>query len=103
MENLSYREITRIIVDTAFKLHQRLGPGLLESVYQTILTHELRKQGLQIQAEVPIQVRWDEVNIEVGFRADLIVEDRVILELKSVEVLAPVHKKTTFNLFEIVG
>jgi GxxExxY protein len=86
-------DITGIIIDTAISIHRRLGPGLLESVYAAILAHELRKRGLRVQTEVPIPVVWEQVRLEVGFRADLIVEGLVVVEVKSVEVLAPVHKK----------
>ena len=74
-------------------IHKQLGPGLLESAYQAILTYELRKSGLSVQTEVSIPVVWDSVRMDVGFRADLIVEDKLLIELKSVECLAPVHKK----------
>ncbi len=86
-------EIAKIIVDVAFHIHQRLGPGLLESVYEAVMLYELRKRGLQAENQVPIPVVWDEVKLDVGFRADLLVERRVIVELKSVEAVAPVHKK----------
>lgn len=86
-------EIAAIIVDAAYHIHVTLGPGLLESVYQAILIHELRKRGLHVDDEVGVPVEWDGVRLDLGFRADLIVEDKVIVELKSVEVIAPVHKK----------
>ena len=71
----------------------RLGPGLLESVYHVVLAHELAKRGLRVEKEVPIPIVWDGVRMDVGFRADLIVEGLVLLELKSIETIAPVHKK----------
>ena len=86
-------EIAKVIVDVAYQMHTRLGPGLLESVYEAVMLYELRKQGLQVEAQVPIPVVWEEVKLEVGFRADLIVERKVVIELKSVEQIAPVHKK----------
>jgi GxxExxY protein len=86
-------DITGLIIDTALSIHRRLGPGLLESVYLAVLAHELRKRGLHVETEVPIPVVWEEVKLEVGFRADLVVEAVVIVELKSVEAVAPVHKK----------
>jgi GxxExxY protein len=91
----SYTEnqIAKIILDTAFRIHTKSGPGLLETVYEVILAHELRKQGLQVQRQVPVPIRYDEFVFEEGFRADLLVEDKVIVELKSVEQLAPVHGK----------
>jgi GxxExxY protein len=86
-------EIAKVIVDTAYQIHSRLGPGLLESVYEAVMLYEIRKRGLQVDSQVPIPVVWEEVKLEVGFRADLIVERKVVVELKSVEQIAPVHKK----------
>jgi GxxExxY protein len=86
-------EISGIIVDCALKVHKRLGPGLLESVYQAALTYELRKRGLDVVTEKPIPVIYEEVKLEVGFRADLIVENKVIVEVKSIESIAPVLSK----------
>ena len=90
---LRENQITGAIIDAALDIHRRLGPGLLESVYTAVLAHELRKRGLHVDVEVPIPVEWEEVRLSVGFRADLIVERAVIVELKSVETTAPVHKK----------
>ncbi len=96
-------EISGIIVDTAIQIHRKLGPGLLESVYRVILAHELRKQGLQVKTEVPVAVEWDNIQLDLGFRADLIVEDTVIVELKSVEHTAPVHKKQLLTYLRVAG
>jgi GxxExxY protein len=86
-------EVARIVVDVAYSVHRSLGPGLLESVYAAVMLHELRKRGLIAESEVALPVVWDGVRLEVGFRADLVVEGKMILELKSVEDVAPVHKK----------
>ena len=86
-------EVAKIVVDVAYQIHSRLGPGLLESVYEAVMAHELRKRGLHVETQVPIPVEWDGVKLEVGFRADLIVERCVIVELKSIEQVHPVHKK----------
>jgi GxxExxY protein len=86
-------QLSRIILDAAFRVHTKTGPGLLETVYEVILAHELRKQGLQVQRQVPIRIHYDELVFDEGFRADLLVEDKVIVELKSVEALIPVHSK----------
>ena len=94
-------DITGAIVDTSMKIHRALGPGLLESVYQTILAHELRKLGLRVETEVPLPVTWDGLQMELGFRADLLVEDIVIVELKSVEKTAPVHKKQVLTYLRV--
>lgn len=90
---MTENDLARIVVDTAYQIHVNLGPGLLESVYQAILLHELRNQGLVVEDEVAVPVVWDGVKLDVGFRADLIVERKLVLELKSVEEVAPVHKK----------
>ena len=90
---MKHNEISRIIVDTAVHVHRALGPGLLESVYLEVMVYELRKRGLEVEKEVPVPVVWEEVKFEVGFRADIIVGGLVIVELKSVESIAPVHKK----------
>ena len=86
-------EIAREIVDAAYHIHKGLGPGLLESVYEVVLAHELRKRGLQVARQVPIAIEYDGIKFEEGFRADLIVEDKVIVELKCVEKTNPAHKK----------
>jgi len=86
-------EIAKVVVDVAYQIHTRLGPGLLESVYEAVMLHEIRKRGLQVDSQVPIPVVWESVKLEVGFRADLVVERKVVVELKSVELIAPVHKK----------
>jgi len=95
--------ITGIIVDTAMDIHRRLGPGLLESVYQAVLAHELRKRGLHVDTEVAIPVTWDSIKLDIGFRADLIVEHTVIVELKSVEDVLPVHKKVLLTCLRLAG
>lgn len=91
--NHTENQLSKIILDAAFRVHTKTGPGLLETVYEVILAHELRKQGLQVQRQVPIRIKYDELEFDEGFRADLLVEDKVIVELKSVEKLVPVHSK----------
>jgi GxxExxY protein len=90
---MTENEIARVIVDAAFKIHTTLGPGLLESVYEAVLEYELQKRGLRVARQVPFPVVYEVVRLDEGFRADLIVEDKVIVELKSVEQVAPVHEK----------
>jgi GxxExxY protein len=85
---LNENEIARQIVDAAYKIHTKFGPGLLESAYEAILIYELRKRGLRVEAQKPIPIIYEGITLEVGFRADLIVEDKVIVELKSVEEIA---------------
>lgn len=90
---MTENQIATIVVDRAFKIHSTLGPGLLESVYQTALIYELEKRGLPVAVERPIPVYYDEVKLEIGFRADIIVGNKVIIECKSVEALSPIHAK----------
>jgi GxxExxY protein len=92
-EAMTENAIAHQIVDAAFHIHTSLGPGLLESVYGTILAYELGRRGLRTVRQQRIPVVYENLRIETGFRADLVVEDKVIVEIKSVEVLAPVHKK----------
>src|SRR5436190_17780144 len=94
---MTHNEISRIIIDTAMQIHRRLGPGLLESVYAVILAHELRKKGLRVEREVPIPVKWDNIEMEVGFRADMIVEGLILVELKSVEAISKGFKKVVLT------
>ena len=86
-------EIATEVVDAAYRVHTRLGPGLLETVYEVVLAHELKKRGLQLVRQRPIPIEYDGIRFDGGFRADIIVEDKVILELKSLEQLARVHHK----------
>jgi GxxExxY protein len=80
-------------VDAALQIHKRLGPGLLESVYEIVLEHELKSRGLNVKRQVSVPGVYDNIKLNEGFRADLILEDKVIAELKSLENVAPVHKK----------
>lgn len=86
-------QISKEIVDAAFKIHQALGPGLLESVYEVTLAYELRKRGLNVERQAPVQLKYEELVFEEGYRLDLIVEDKVIVEVKSIEEILPIHKK----------
>jgi GxxExxY protein len=85
--------IATLVVDAAYKIHTTLGPGLLESVYEATLDYELKKRGLYVIKQVPFPVIYDEVKLQVGFRIDLLVNEKVIIEIKSVEALAPIHRK----------
>ena len=90
---MTENEIAREVVDAALQVHRELGPGLLESVYETVLTWELDRRGFRCSRQQPVPISFRGVRIEAGFRADLMVEDRVIVEIKSVASVAPVHKK----------
>ena len=100
---MTENEIAKIIVNTCYNIHVELGPGLLESVYEEILCYELKNQGLGVERQKPIPVFWKKIKMNIGFRADLIVEHKVIVELKSVEVLAPVHPKQLLTYLRITG
>jgi GxxExxY protein len=100
---MTENELSKIIVDVAFKIHTKLGPGLLESVYEEIMAYELQKLGLKIDRQKAIAVVWDDKKMELGFRADLIIENKVIIELKSIELLAPVHPKQLLTYLKITG
>jgi GxxExxY protein len=86
-------EIARSILDSAFKIHKSVGPGLFESVYERVLSYELEKQGHTTERQKPIPIEYEGYQFDEGFRADLVVDDSVIVELKSVESILPVHKK----------
>jgi len=90
---MNENELSRIIVDAAFKIHTKLGPGLLESVYEATLAYELENRGLNIMRQQAIPVVYEEVKLDLGFRADIIVNQKVVLEVKSAEAIAPVHAK----------
>jgi len=90
------------IVDAAFHIHSALGPGLLESVYEVILARELEKRGLQVERQKPVPIVFDGLRFDEGFRADLIVENCVVVELKSVEEIARVHAKQLLTYLRLL-
>ena len=100
---MSENEISRIIVDASFGIHQQLGPGLFESVYEEILAFELEERGLVVERQKPVPVIWKERKLDHGFRADLIVNKKVIIEIKSVETLAQVHYKQLLTYLRLTG
>lgn len=100
---MTENEISRIIVDVSYKMHIKLGPGLLESVYEAILSHELIKKGLSVERQKPLPVVWDGVTLDIGFRTDLIIENKVIIEIKSVDKIALVHPKQLLTYLKITG
>ena len=100
---MSENEISKIIVDISYKIHTELGPGLLESVYETILDFELTSRGLKVERQKSLAVIWNETKMDIGFRADLIVENKVIIEVKSVEQIALVHPKQVLTYLKITG
>jgi len=90
---MTENEIAKIVVDATFHIHKKLGPGLLESVYEVVLAHVLKERGFKVKRQVPVAIVFEGIRFDEGFRADLIVEDKVIVELKSVEKVMTVHKK----------
>src|SRR5690349_10536978 len=90
---MTENQIATVVVDAAYKIHKTLGPGLFESVYKTTLEFELRKRALRVAKQIGLPVHYEEVKLELGFRVDLIVNEKVIVEIKSIDALAPVHKK----------
>jgi GxxExxY protein len=103
MNAMTENAIAREIVDAAFRIHTALGPGLLESVYHTVLVYELSQRGLQAVSQQAVPVVYGTVRIDTGFRADLIVEDRVMVEIKAVEALAAVHKKQLLTYLRLAN
>ena len=100
---MTENETAGIIVDAAFQIHKKLGPGLLESVYEAVLAHELEKRGCKVIRQQAIPVVYETVHLEIGFRADLIVNDKVIVEIKSIEAISPVHLKQTRSYLILAG
>jgi GxxExxY protein len=100
--NFNEEEIGKIILDSAFKVHTALGPGLLESVYEAAMAVELKNRGLRVEKQVPIAVTYEGEQLEAGFRADLIIEQKVLVELKSVETVTPLFKKITTNYLRLI-
>ena len=88
---MTENELSRIVFDCALKVHQSLGPGLLESAYEECLYYELRKKGLNVEKQKPLPLIYEEVKLDVGYRIDIIVENKLIIEIKSVEALNDVH------------
>ncbi|MFC1766293.1 GxxExxY protein [Planctomycetota bacterium] len=100
---MNENEISKIVVETAIAIHREIGPGLLESVYEAILCHELNSRRLQVKQQVGIPIRFRDLQFDQGFRADIIVEDKVILELKSIEHVSAVHRKQLLTYLRLSG
>ena len=100
---MNENEIASIVVDAAISVHRELGPGLLESAYEVILFHTLQQRGLAIKKQVPVPIKYQNFLFNEGFRADLIVEDKVILELKSIETIHFVHKKQLLTYLKLTN
>ena len=100
---MNENEIGRIVVDAAVAIHRELGPGLLETVYEAILARELMDRGLHVERQVPVPIQFRGIRFEEGFRADIIVAGKVILELKSVETVNNAHKKQLLTYLKLTG
>jgi GxxExxY protein len=98
---MNENELSRIIVDISFRIHRKLGPGLLESVYEAILFYELSSLNLKVERQKPIPILWKEIQLDIGFRSDLIVENKVIIEIKSVEQISNVHPKQLLTYLKV--
>jgi GxxExxY protein len=96
-------KIARQILDAAFALHSKLGPGLLESVYEVVLAYELKKKGLTAERQKPMPIMYDNIRFDEAFRSDVVVNGKVIAELKSVEALLPVHAKQLLTQLRLSG
>ena len=102
-KNLTENKIASIIVDCCYHIHVELGPGLLESVYEEVLFHELVSKGLMVEKQKPLPVIWKNLKLNLGFRTDLIVNNKVIVEIKSVEAIHPVHPKQVLTYLRLTG
>ena len=100
---MNRNEISGAVVDAAMKVHSALGPGLLESAYAACLKHELIKRGLKVACEVPLPVIYDGIKLEAGYRLDLVVEDTVVVDLKAIEALAPIHQAQIISYLKLSG
>jgi GxxExxY protein len=90
---MTENEISKVILDSAIAVHKELGPGLLESVYEIVLTYELQQRGLRVNRQVPIAIRYKDMTFDEAFRADIVVDEKVVVELKSVEQISEAHKE----------
>ncbi len=100
---MTENEIGKIVVDCAIRLHRELGPGLLETVYEVLLAHELEQRCLKVERQVGIPIVFHGIQFDEGFRADLVIEGKVILELKSVEAATRAHKKQVLTYLRLTG
>jgi GxxExxY protein len=98
---MEINDITAQIIDAAMKVHKALGPGLLESAYEACLAYELRARGLSVACQVPLPVIYEEVRLDAGYRIDLIVENTIVVELKSVESVNPIHKAQLISYLKL--
>ena len=98
---LTENEISKIVVDSCFKIHEQYGPGLFESVYEEIFCYEFSKTGIPFARQMGVPLIHEQIKMDIGFRADIIIDKKVILELKSIEALAPVHFKQVLTYLKL--
>lgn len=103
MTERSENELSRLILDAAFGVHSALGPGLLESAYEACLAWELRESGLMVRTQVAVPLGYKGVNLDVGYRLDILVEELVVVELKAVDALAPIHQAQLLSHLKLSG
>lgn len=100
---MTENDIGTRVIDTAIAIHRELGPGLLESVYEIVLAHELRNRELSVKRQVPISIEYKGLRFDEGFRADILIDDKVIVEVKSVEKVTAAHKKQVQTYLKLTG
>jgi GxxExxY protein len=100
---MKHGDLTSILISICIKVHEALGPGLLESVYEEVICHELAKRGIPFKRQQGITFFYEDVKMDIGFRADILVDNSVIMELKSIENIAPVHSKTVLTYLRLSG
>jgi GxxExxY protein len=100
---MTENQFATVVVDAALKIHRALGPGLFESVYGAVLAFELTKRGLSVQTQQGVPVIWEDVKLDLGFRPDIIINSKVIVEVKSIEAIAPVHRKQLETYLRLTG
>jgi GxxExxY protein len=98
---MTENELAKIVVDLCVKIHKTLGPGLLESVYEAALVYELKKLSIPVENQIGIPVSYDQIIMDIGFRADVVIDNKLIVELKSIENLMPVHKKQLLTYLKL--
>jgi len=99
---MNENDVSGAVVDAAMKVHQTLGPGLLESVYERVMKYELEKRGLRVEAQLPVPIIYDDLEFDEAFRCDLLVEGMVVVELKSIEEIKKVHKKQVLTYLRLM-
>lgn len=103
MNSYEHDPLTAVIIEAAIRVHSKLGPGVLESAYEACLEYELKKRGLKVERQKALPIIYDDVEVECGFRIDLLVEDKIIIELKAVEMVLPIHHAQLLSYLRLAG